>query len=109
MCCKKCGAENPDNAVFCKKCGFRFAENQRVPAKPPSRVQMNAQPTNVRKRKPAFTTRKTNAAYLGGQLVSDVFFLGLSVFSSFEAISWLIPIGIVVMEKPSYNLQERFS
>lgn len=80
MFCKKCGAENPNNAMFCKKCGFRFAEIQRVPAKMSAGVQMNAQQTNARKRKPAFTTQKTNAAYLGGQLISDIFFLGLSVF-----------------------------
>ncbi len=38
MFCSKCGADNPDDAIFCKSCGTKFirAEDVKVESEPSS-------------------------------------------------------------------------
>ena len=80
MFCRKCGAQNPDNAAFCKGCGARLTENQKAPVSAAARTPVNTQRTGTKKKKPIHTTRKTNIGYFVAQMLGDFFSLGISFF-----------------------------
>lgn len=80
MFCGKCGAQNPDNATFCKGCGARLNEEQQTPVSTSARTSVNTQRTGTKKRKPVHTTRKTSISYWVGQMIGDGFFVTISVF-----------------------------
>lgn len=91
MFCRKCGAENPDNATYCKVCGMQLKENPKPAANPAARAPASVQrdgaraPAGVqrdgtRARRPILTTRKTSSPYLCVQMVIDSVFIALAVF-----------------------------
>lgn len=48
MYCKKCGAELPQNAVFCPKCGMNLAEKEASPNDPPTHPSSTSSSTKLR-------------------------------------------------------------
>lgn len=79
MFCRKCGAENPDNAAFCKVCGMQLKENPKSVTKSAARAPASVQRDGARARRPILTTRKTSALYLRVQMVIDSVFIGFAV------------------------------
>lgn len=74
MICKTCGAQNPENAAFCRKCGTKLVAPPKAPvhsASTGSRTPTNVQRRGSRRQR-VLTTKKTNLGYLIPNLVVDV-------------------------------------
>ncbi|MBK8465428.1 MAG: PH domain-containing protein [Chloracidobacterium sp.] len=123
MYCEKCGADNSETAVFCRKCGVAMAEMEtRVAARsamadvPQSRVQSpmsNVQNSSAIEREVfaiAPTMKFVKAGYIGAA-VAAILLVGIvsALLSSYVPIWVAVILGLLLFLVPGfYHLKQKF-